>query len=76
MNQPDEETRREIIRLGKERYERDVRVLSIEGKPLMGMLLLRGYELRFVSGIGEVVTLRKPRPRRTFRRGASGDAAE
>ncbi len=32
MNQPDEETRREIIRLGKERYEKDVRA-TVEADP-------------------------------------------
>lgn len=39
--------------------------IAVEGKPLVGTLLFRGYELRFVSEIGELVTLRKPRPRRS-----------
>ncbi len=56
--------------------QKTIPVLSIEGKPLMGMLLFRGYELRFVSEVGEIVTLRKPRPRRTFRGHTAADAPD
>ena len=37
---------------------RRVPAIVADGKPLIGMLMFCGYELRFVSEIGEIVTLR------------------